>query len=170
MTALEVTPTNVNACKARPIAGTHLPAFVFATGRDLARHAAQMIARLIRERSELGQKNRAGSATGSTPVGTYRELIRLHQTEGLDLSSVVAFYGRIHYGLPADSPQSHRLWLQEHFFGMSIFQAKASLLRWYDRCVGRRFALPTLRRGDPKRRRVRPGLARHWSQWPHRFQ
>ena len=117
MTALEVTPTqNVNACKARPIAGTHLPAFAFATGRDLARHAAQMIARLIRERTELGQKTVLALPTGSTPVGTYRELIRLHQTEGLDLSSVVAFCMDEYYGLPADSPQSHRLWLHEHFF------------------------------------------------------
>lgn len=116
MTALEVTTTNVNACKARPIAGTHLPAFVFATGRDLARHAAQMIARLIRERTELGQKTVLALPTGSTPVGTYRELIRLHQTEGLDLSNVVAFCMDEYYGLPADSPQSHRLWLQEHFF------------------------------------------------------
>lgn len=117
MTALEITPTNINACKARPVAGTHLPAFVFATGRDLARHAAQMIARLIRERSELGQKTVLALPTGSTPVGTYRELIRLHQTEGLDLSGVVAFCMDEYYGLPADSPQSHRLWLQEHFFG-----------------------------------------------------
>ncbi len=116
MTALEVTPPNINSCKARPIAGTHLPAFVFATGRDLARHAAQMIARLIRERTELGQKTVLALPTGSTPVGTYRELIRLHQTEGLDLSSVVAFGMDEYYGLPSDSPQSHRLWLQEHFF------------------------------------------------------
>ena len=116
MTALEVTPQNFNACKARPIPGTHLPAFVFATGRDLARHAAQMIARLIRERTELGQKTVLALPTGSTPVGTYRELIRLHQNEGLDLSSVVAFCMDEYYGLPADSPQSHRLWLHEHFF------------------------------------------------------
>lgn len=93
-----------------------MPAFAFATGRDLARHAAQMIARLIRERTELGQKTVLALPTGSTPVGTYRELIRLHKTEGLDLSSVVAFGMDEYYGLPSDSPQSHKRWLSEHFF------------------------------------------------------
>ncbi len=101
--------------KARPINGTHLPAFVFDTGRDLARHAAQIVARLIRERTDLGQKTVLGLPTGSTPVGTYRELIRLHKDEGLDLSNVVMFGLDEYYGLPVDSPQSHRRWLQEHF-------------------------------------------------------
>ncbi len=117
MTALDVSqPQAAPTTKAKPISGTHLPAFAFATGRDLARHAAQMIARLIRERTELGQKTVLGLPTGSTPVGTYRELIRLHEKEGLDFSSVVAFCLDEYYGLPSDSPQTHKLWLKEHFF------------------------------------------------------
>lgn len=118
MTAVEVSKAtaSTSTTKARPISGTHLPAFAFSTGRDLARHAAQMIARLIRERTELGQKTVLALPTGSTPVGTYRELIRLHQSEGLDFSSVVAFCMDEYCGLPADSPQSHKLWLTEHFF------------------------------------------------------
>lgn len=93
-----------------------MPSFVFHTGRDLAAHAAQMIARLIRERSELGQRTVLGLATGSTPVGTFRELIRLHRDEGLDLSSVVAFSLDEYLGLTSDSPQSHKRWLHEHLF------------------------------------------------------
>lgn len=136
MTALEVpqpqpTPT---ASKARPISGTHLPAFAFATGRDLARHAAQMISRLIRERTELGQKTVLGLPTGSTPVGTYRELIRLNQTEGLDFSSVVAFCMDEYYGLPSDSPQSHRVWLTEHFF--SQVNLKPENIYCFDGTIG----------------------------------
>ncbi len=46
--------------KARPVPGTHLPSFVFETGYGLARHAAQMIARLVRERTDLGQKTVLG--------------------------------------------------------------------------------------------------------------
>ena len=119
MTALEVSQSQPAPSfpKARPISGTHLPAFAFATGRDLARHAAQMIARLIRERTELGQKTVLGLPTGSTPVSTYRELIRLHKDDELDFSSVVAFCMDEFYGLPSDSPQSHKNWLTEHFFG-----------------------------------------------------
>ena len=114
---LEIRPPRmgVHLSKGRPVAGTHLPAFLFQTGRDLARHAAQMIARVIRERTELGQRTVLGLATGSTPVGTYRELIRLHREEGLDFSSVVAFCLDEYMGLPADSPQSHKRWLYEHF-------------------------------------------------------
>jgi glucosamine-6-phosphate deaminase len=92
-----------------------MPAFVFQTGKDLARHAAQIIARLIRERSDLGLTTVLGLPTGSTPVGTYRELIRLHREGGLDFSSVIAFGLDEFYGIGADDPQSHRRSLQEHF-------------------------------------------------------
>lgn len=113
MTSVDLSRSSLS--KARPILGTHMPAFVFDTGMQVARHAAQIIARLIRERSELGQRTVLGLPTGSTPVGTYRELIRLHRDEGLDLSSVVVFGLDEYVGLPIDSPQSHREWLHEHF-------------------------------------------------------
>ena len=101
---------------ARPVTGTHMPAFVFQTGKDLARHAAQILARLIRERSDLGQTTVLGLPTGSTPVRTYRELIRLHEEEGLDFSQVVAFCLDEFYGISSDNPQSHQRWLWDHFF------------------------------------------------------
>ncbi|MFN5850761.1 MAG: glucosamine-6-phosphate deaminase [Pirellulaceae bacterium] len=100
---------------ARPVVGTRLPAFVFETHGDLARYAASMIAALIRERTELGQRTVLGLPTGSTPVGTYRELVRLHQQDQLDFSRVVIFGIDEYYGLPSESPQSHRRWLTEHF-------------------------------------------------------
>ncbi len=102
--------------RARPVNGTHLPAFVFQTGKDLAYHAAQFIARLIRERTDLGQSTVLGLPTGSTPVGTYRELIRLHREEGLDFSNVVVFCLDEFYGISKDDPQGHRRWLADHFF------------------------------------------------------
>lgn len=91
-----------------------MPAFVFQTGKDLARHAAQIIARLIRERTDLGQTTVLGLSTGSTPLGTFRELIRLHQDEGLDFSHVIAFALDEFYGLGPHEPQSHRVALREH--------------------------------------------------------
>ncbi|GIW97757.1 MAG: glucosamine-6-phosphate deaminase [Pirellulaceae bacterium] len=108
--------TNSTAVRARPVPATHLPAFVFPTSRDVARHAAQIVARLIRERSDLGQTTVLGLPTGSTPVGTYRELIRLHQDEGLDFSNVIVFCLDEFYGLSKDDPQCHSRWLHEHFF------------------------------------------------------
>jgi glucosamine-6-phosphate deaminase len=70
------------------------------------------VAGLVRERATLGQKTVIGLPAGSTPLTTFRELIRLHREEGLDLSSVVLFSLDEYYGLPANSPQSHRVWLQ----------------------------------------------------------
>lgn len=107
---------NVPAARVRPVTGTNMPAFVFQTGKDLARHAAQIIARLIRERSDLGLTTVLGLSTGSTPLGTYRELIRLHRDEGLDFSGVIAIGLDEFYGLGPNDPQSHRATLGEHFF------------------------------------------------------
>ncbi len=57
-----------------------------------------------------------GLPTGSTPVGMYRELIRMHREEGLDLSNVVTFNLDEYYGLEPDRLQSYHRWMFEHFF------------------------------------------------------
>jgi glucosamine-6-phosphate deaminase len=101
--------------KGQPIPGTHLPAFRFDTSLSLARYAAQLIVRLISERTELGQRTVIGLPTGSTPVGTYRELIRMHEQGAVDFSNVVVFGLDEYHGLPIDSPQSHQQWLKDHF-------------------------------------------------------
>lgn len=98
--------------RARPIAGTAIPSFCFETIAEMARYAAHIVAGLVRERAALGQKTVIGMPAGSTPLTTLREIIRLHRDEGLDLSSVELFLLDEYYGLPADSPQSHKLWLE----------------------------------------------------------
>ena len=74
--------------KARRIPGGKLPCYVFDCGGELERHVARIVAGVIRERNELGQTAVLGLPTGSTPVGVYRELIRMHHDEGLDFSNV----------------------------------------------------------------------------------
>ena len=75
--------TTPAACR---VPGTQIPCYVFESNRDLARHVAQTIATIIRERNAFGQKAVLGLPTGSTPLGVYRELIRMHREEGLDFS------------------------------------------------------------------------------------
>src|SRR3954470_9579353 len=58
---------------------------------DIARLVANRIATLIRERTAAGEQTVLGLATGSTPIGVYRELIRMHTTEGLSFRNVVTF-------------------------------------------------------------------------------
>lgn len=101
---------------ARQVAGTALPCYVFASPKDLARHVSRMIAGLIRERNAVGQKAVLGLPTGSTPVGVYRELVRLHREEGLDFSGVITFNLDEYFGLHSDQLQSYHRWMFEHFF------------------------------------------------------
>jgi glucosamine-6-phosphate deaminase len=99
-----------------PLPGTALPSYVFDSHEHLARYVAGLIADIIRERAAHGQKAVLGLPTGSTPVGIYRELGRLHAEEGLDFSNVVTFNLDEYLGLGADRLQSYRRWMQEHLF------------------------------------------------------
>ena len=101
---------------ARPVAGTQLPCYVFDSSKSLARHVASVVAGVIRERNAFGQKAVLGLPTGSTPVGVYRELIRMHQEEDLDFSNVVTFNLDEYYGLQPDALQSYHRWMHEQFF------------------------------------------------------
>ena len=47
---------------------------------EMSRYAAGVIADFIRKKPNCV----LGLATGSTPIGTYKELIRMHKEEGLD--------------------------------------------------------------------------------------
>ena len=109
-------PPMTHTTELRPLSGTALPCYVFDSHQHLARYVAQMIAGIVRERKAHGQKAVLGLPTGSTPVGIYRELIRLHREEGLDLSNVVTFNLDEYLGLAPDRLQSYRRWMQEHFF------------------------------------------------------
>ncbi|MFY9377525.1 MAG: glucosamine-6-phosphate deaminase, partial [Peptococcia bacterium] len=53
---------------------------------EMSKYAANLIADLIRKKPNCV----LGLATGSTPIGTYQELIKLHN-EGLDFSRVKTF-------------------------------------------------------------------------------
>lgn len=57
-----------------------------------------------------------GMATGSTPLGLYQELVRLHKEEQLDLSRVTTFNLDEYVGLRMDHPQSYHYFMREHFF------------------------------------------------------
>ena len=60
---------------------------VKSTYEEISALTAQMIAELVHKNPTCV----LGLATGETPVGTYKELIRLHNDEGLDFSQVATF-------------------------------------------------------------------------------
>jgi glucosamine-6-phosphate deaminase len=55
-------------------------------------------------------------ATGSTPLGLYRELIERHKTHGLSFKKVKTFNLDEYVGIPDDHPQSYRTFMDDHFF------------------------------------------------------
>jgi glucosamine-6-phosphate deaminase len=57
-----------------------------------------------------------GLATGSTPLGLYKELIRLHRDEGLDFSKVTTFNLDEYVGLPAEHEQSYHFFMWQNLF------------------------------------------------------
>jgi glucosamine-6-phosphate deaminase len=86
------------------VSSTRIPTLVFSNSGQASRHVAVMIESLIRQNNSAGQPTVLGLPTGSTPVGIYRELIRLHKESGLDFSRVITFNLDEYYGLPLDDP------------------------------------------------------------------
>lgn len=82
----------------------------------LARRLAERIAEIIRERNAEGRPAVLGLATGSTPIGIYRELVRMHREEGLDFSNVVSFNLDEYYPMDAGSIHSLRRFMAENLF------------------------------------------------------
>ncbi|MEA3209000.1 MAG: glucosamine-6-phosphate deaminase [Chthoniobacter sp.] len=57
-----------------------------------------------------------GLATGSTPLGLYRELVIMTQAELIDFSRAVTFNLDEYVGLSGDHPMSYRAYMREHLF------------------------------------------------------
>ncbi len=98
------------------VPNTKVPTLVFPTSAQAARHVALMIESLIRQNNSAGRPTVLGLPTGSTPVGLYRELIRLHREAGLDFTRVITFNLDEYFPMRPDDPQSYRRWMQETFF------------------------------------------------------
>ncbi|HEY2783668.1 MAG TPA: glucosamine-6-phosphate deaminase [Fimbriiglobus sp.] len=95
---------------------TRVPTQLFPTSVAASKFVAKEIDKLIRARNAAGKPTVLGLATGSTPVGLYRELIRLHKEEGLDFSRVVTFNLDEYYPMPKEDPHSYFRWMHETFF------------------------------------------------------
>ena len=106
---------------------TKIPTLVFPTSHQASRHVALMIESLIRQNNSANRPTVLGLATGSTPVGLYRELIRLHKEAGLDFSRVITFNLDEYYPMtPDDSHSYHLLDARDLFQATSISRRKTS--------------------------------------------
>src|SRR5437879_5544752 len=83
---------------------------------DIARLVANRIATLIRERNAAGEPTVLGLATGSTPIGVYRELIRMHREDDLSFADVVTFNLDEYHPMPKESIHSYHRFMWENLF------------------------------------------------------
>ncbi|HSU97650.1 MAG TPA: glucosamine-6-phosphate deaminase [Gemmatimonadaceae bacterium] len=89
---------------------------VVAEDDEIARLIAGRMRDIIRARQKSGEHAVLGLATGSTPIGIYRELIRMHRDEGLDFSDVVTFNLDEYYGVAPDDIHSYHRYMWENLF------------------------------------------------------
>ena len=73
-------------------------------------------AAIIRDAIHLKPNLVLGLATGSTPIGTYKELIRMHEAGELDFSKVLTFNLDEYVGLPSTHDQSYHYFMHENLF------------------------------------------------------
>ncbi len=83
-----------------------------ATYSDMSKAAAKAVADLLNTKPNAV----LGMATGSTPLGLYQELVRMHREQGLDFSQVTTFNLDEYVGLPTTHPQSYHYFMHENFF------------------------------------------------------
>jgi glucosamine-6-phosphate deaminase len=73
-------------------------------------------AKIIKDAIHLKPNLVLGLATGSTPVGTYKELIRMYEAGELDFSKVVTFNLDEYVGLPTTHDQSYHYFMHDKLF------------------------------------------------------
>ncbi len=84
---------------------------------ELSKWAAHYIAGKINRSKPTSEKPFVlGLPTGSSPLGTYRELIRLYKQGKVSFKNVITFNMDEYVGLPEDHPESYHYFMWHNFF------------------------------------------------------
>jgi len=79
--------------------------------------AARHIAAAIKAKAAITDKPFVlGLPTGSTPIGTYQELIRMYKAGEISFSNVITFNMDEYVGLPEEHPESYHSFMHREFF------------------------------------------------------
>jgi len=76
---------------------------------------SKLAAKIVAEQIKNKPNTVLGLATGSTPEGMYRELVKMHKEGELDLSKVITFNLDEYLGLSLDHPQSYHYYMRMNF-------------------------------------------------------
>lgn len=85
---------------------------VFENYEELSKEAAQIIKETVAQKKDAV----LGLATGSTPIGLYKELIKLNQANEIDFSEVKTVNLDEYLGLDGEHDQSYRYFMNENLF------------------------------------------------------
>lgn len=80
--------------------------------KDMSRRAAILIAGQVMNR----RQSVLGFATGSTPVGTYKELVAMYREGLVDFRQASSFNLDEYYGIGPDNPCSYSYYMAENLF------------------------------------------------------
>ena len=87
------------------------------TPQQVAQWTARYIVEQIRLKSKLTSSPFVlGLPTGSTPLETYKELIRLYQAGEVSFKNVITFNMDEYVGLPEEHPESYHSFMWNNFF------------------------------------------------------
>ncbi len=116
MTTVRTPPRPKTAVSSQFLRNTKIPTLMFHNAAEVDKHVALVVESLIRENNSAGVPTVLGLPTGSTPIGVYRELIRLHRDEGLDFSQVITFNLDEYFPISPSSIHSYNRWMRANFF------------------------------------------------------
>ena len=85
---------------------------VFGSAEVASKAVATEIAELIKN----NKKTVLGLATGSSPIGVYRELVNMHKSKGLSFKNVITFNLDEYYGIKNTDSQSYHSFMNQHLF------------------------------------------------------
>ena len=89
---------------------------IFNDSNIASKWVASQIAEVINEKEDENEYCVLGLATGSSPIGVYKELIRLHKEEGLSFKNVVTFNLDEYYPIDHEHIQSYKYFMHQYLF------------------------------------------------------
>ena len=116
--------------------------------KDMSRKAANIISAQV----ILKPDSVLGLATGSSPIGTYEQLVKWYEKGDLDFADVTTVNLDEYYGMKPENDQSYHYFMHDHFFDHVNIDPS-------------RINLPNGMEPDEKKE-----CARHRPQWPYWIQ
>lgn len=91
---------------------------------ELSKTAADILEEEIKNKKDII----LGLATGSTPIGTYKELIKRYEEKKLDFTYVSSFNLDEYVGLKEDNPNSYRYFMNKNLFELININIKNTMV------------------------------------------